>query len=184
MTFFFLFLVLFCFVIFRFGQGTHTSAAMCGCLLSWSRTLTTLHADVFLQWNPRRDHSKVARMQDTCATQIALVAMLQKGRNKLTVVGDDAQSIYAFRGACSRAFQALEEQLEAPRRNLPLEWNYRSTADIVAARAELLRLFVIPEQHVVLSKDDVVAAGMDQYTAVIVAVRTAVQRVAAESTQS
>jgi len=74
----------------------------------------------------------VDEMQDTNLVQIRLVEMIAKaGSGNLTAVGDDAQSIYRFRGA------HYDNILKFPERNpgarlFRLETNYRSTPEIVA----------------------------------------------------
>ena len=82
------------------------------------------------------------RMQDTSLVQIKLIALLQRGRHQLTVVGDDAQSIYAFRAATNRAFHTLQAELGVPVDTVSLEANYRSTPAIINVRARLLPCFV------------------------------------------
>ncbi len=77
-------------------------------------------------------HILVDEMQDTNRVQIELVETLAKaGHGNLTAVGDDAQSIYRFRGA------DYDNILKFPERNPDtrihrLETNYRSTPEIVA----------------------------------------------------
>ena len=77
-------------------------------------------------------HVLVDEMQDTNLVQIQLVETLAKeGHGNLTAVGDDAQSIYRFRGA------NYDNILKFPDRNpgarvFRLEVNYRSTPEIVA----------------------------------------------------
>ena len=77
-------------------------------------------------------HILVDEMQDTNAVQIALLESIAKaGAGNLTAVGDDAQSIYRFRGA------DYDNILKFPDRNpganlFRLEINYRSTPEIVA----------------------------------------------------
>ncbi len=74
----------------------------------------------------------VDEMQDTNHVQVELVeAIAQAGAGNLTAVGDDAQSIYRFRGA------DYDNILKFPERNpgtriYRLETNYRSTPEIVA----------------------------------------------------
>jgi DNA helicase-2/ATP-dependent DNA helicase PcrA len=77
-------------------------------------------------------HILVDEMQDTNRVQIELVeALARHGHGNLTAVGDDAQSIYRFRGA------DYDNILRFERRNpgarvFRLEINYRSTPEIVA----------------------------------------------------
>lgn len=71
-------------------------------------------------------------MQDSNAVQIRMVKHLQDGRGNLTVVGDDAQSIYGFRGATNRAFDLLSEILEdSTLQEYSMTQNYRSLAPII-----------------------------------------------------
>ena len=77
-------------------------------------------------------HLLIDEMQDTNAVQVALVeSIATAGPGNLTAVGDDAQSIYRFRGA------NYDNILKFPERNpganvFRLEINYRSTPEIVA----------------------------------------------------
>ena len=77
-------------------------------------------------------HLLIDEMQDTNSIQAHLVETIARaGSGNLTAVGDDAQSIYKFRGA------NYDNILQFPERNAPtaifrLETNYRSTPEIVA----------------------------------------------------
>ncbi len=77
-------------------------------------------------------HILIDEMQDTNTTQVAIVeAIARAGAGNLTAVGDDAQSIYRFRGA------NYDNILKFPDRHpgtrvFHLETNYRSTPEIVA----------------------------------------------------
>ncbi len=77
-------------------------------------------------------HILIDEMQDTNTVQVALVeAIARAGAGNLTAVGDDAQSIYRFRGA------NYDNILKFPERHpgariFRLETNYRSTPEIVA----------------------------------------------------
>ncbi len=97
----------------------------------WGRLLDEFPAQRAAQGAMFR-HILVDEMQDTNAVQIALVESIARaGANNLTAVGDDAQSIYRFRGA------NYDNILKFPDRNpgtqvFRLEINYRSTPEIVA----------------------------------------------------
>ena len=69
-------------------------------LLAWRSLLTdsTLGPTVAGHW----DHVLVDEYQDVNQVQVAIVARLRPDGDGLTVVGDDAQAIYGFRGADSR----------------------------------------------------------------------------------
>ena len=82
----------------------------------------------------------VDEYQDTNAVQQAIVTLLTKDekRQRVCVVGDDAQSIYSFRGA--NIDNILNYQNEYPNVKLfKLEQNYRSTQLIVQAANSLIR---------------------------------------------
>ena len=77
-------------------------------------------------------HILIDEMQDTNAVQVAVIeAIAAAGAGNLSAVGDDAQSIYRFRGA------DYDNILKFPERHpgariFQLEVNYRSTPQIVA----------------------------------------------------
>jgi len=80
----------------------------------------------------RFDYVLVDEYQDTNALQARIVALLRPNGTGVTVVGDDAQSIYSFRAADVRNildFPSLMPGTEV----LPLEQNYRSTQPILDA---------------------------------------------------
>ncbi len=77
-------------------------------------------------------HLLIDEMQDTNAVQVELVETLaHAGAGNLTAVGDDAQSIYRFRGANYDNILKFHERNPAAR-IFRLEINYRSTPEIVA----------------------------------------------------
>ncbi len=80
----------------------------------------------------------VDEFQDTNRAQSELVALLAKGHGNVTVVGDDDQSIYRFRGAAISNILGFQERY--PRARLVvLRRNYRSRAPILAAAYRLIR---------------------------------------------
>jgi DNA helicase-2/ATP-dependent DNA helicase PcrA len=99
-------------------------------LLSWKRLLAEA-PDVAAQLAATYDHVLVDEYQDTNHLQGDIVDGMAKIRRNVAVVGDDAQSIYSFRGA---SFQNI---LGFPQRYpdakiFRLTRNYRSTPDILA----------------------------------------------------
>lgn len=80
----------------------------------------------------------VDEYQDTNSLQAAIVWLLTKERRAVCVVGDDAQSIYAFRGANIGNILGFTERYEGAR-IFKLEQNYRSTKMIVNAANSLIR---------------------------------------------
>ena len=81
----------------------------------------------------RFDHVLVDEYQDTNRLQADILRRLKPDGTGLTVVGDDAQSIYAFRGAEVRNILDFPAQHGPATRVVALEQNYRSTGAILAA---------------------------------------------------
>jgi ATP-dependent DNA helicase Rep len=93
--------------------------------------------DVLEQWQNRIHYLLVDEYQDTNSSQYLLVKQLVGLRGGLTVVGDDDQSIYAWRGA--RPENLAQLQADFPGLKLvKLEQNYRSTARILKAANTLI----------------------------------------------
>ncbi len=81
----------------------------------------------------RFSHILVDEYQDTNALQASILLALKPDGRGLTVVGDDAQSIYAFRGATVRNILDFPAHFTPPAKIVTLEQNYRSTQTILAA---------------------------------------------------
>ena len=81
----------------------------------------------------RFTHVLVDEYQDTNHLQAAILLSMKPDGQGLTVVGDDAQSIYRFRGATVRNILDYPRHFEPPARVLTLDRNYRSTQPILAA---------------------------------------------------
>jgi ATP-dependent DNA helicase Rep len=88
-------------------------------------------------WRNKIRYLLVDEYQDTNGCQYALVKKLVGSRKKLTVVGDDDQSIYAWRGARPENM-ALLQQDYADLRVIKLEQNYRSTNFILQAANQVI----------------------------------------------
>ena len=76
------------------------------------------------------DHVLVDEFQDTNQLQSRILRGMCKGHRNITVVGDDAQSIYAFRGATQRNILDFPKHFQGTRL-VTLEQNYRSTQPIL-----------------------------------------------------
>ncbi len=95
------------------------------------------HPDIKEKWDNRTRYLLVDEYQDTNACQYELVKQLTGVRGELTVVGDDDQSIYAWRGAKPENINQLKTDF--PRlRVVKLEQNYRSTEHILKAANHLI----------------------------------------------
>ena len=79
----------------------------------------------------------VDEFQDTNRSQLELLELLAGTRGNLTVVGDDDQAIYAFRGAAVRNILEFRERFSA--RVVVLRRNHRSRAPILDAARRLIR---------------------------------------------
>lgn len=81
----------------------------------------------------RFDHVLVDEYQDTNRLQAAILTGIKPGGEGVMVVGDDAQSIYAFRGATIRNILDFPKEFNRPAEVITLERNYRSTQPILDA---------------------------------------------------
>ena len=88
----------------------------------------------------RFDHVLVDEYQDTNRLQAAILLALKPDGRGLTVVGDDAQAIYAFRAAEVRNILDFPQQFQPPARIVALERNYRSTQPLLAASNAVIAL--------------------------------------------
>ncbi len=88
----------------------------------------------------RFDHILVDEYQDTNRLQSSILSALRPDGRGLTVVGDDAQSIYAFRAATVRNILDFPAQFSPPAEIVTLERNYRSTQPILAAANAVIDL--------------------------------------------
>ncbi|HRH68723.1 MAG TPA: 3'-5' exonuclease [Flavobacteriales bacterium] len=95
------------------------------------------HPDVMLKYQSRFQYLLVDEYQDTNLAQYNIVKTLAARHENITVVGDDSQSIYSFRGANIQ--NILNFRSDYPdQRIFKLEQNYRSTKVIVGAANSLI----------------------------------------------
>jgi len=83
------------------------------------------------------DHVLVDEYQDTNVLQARILRGMCRGHSNITVVGDDAQSIYSFRGANFRNILDFPKQFEGAT-TVTLEQNYRSTQPILSVTNTLI----------------------------------------------
>ncbi len=82
----------------------------------------------------RFDHVLVDEYQDTNKLQASVLMAMKPGGRGLTVVGDDAQSIYSFRAATVRNILDFPSEFSPkPADVITLDRNYRSTQPILSA---------------------------------------------------
>jgi len=95
------------------------------------------HPEILQRWQDKIHYLLVDEYQDTNTSQYQLVKLLAGIRCALTVVGDDDQSIYAWRGAQPENLHLLQQDF--PRlKVIKLEQNYRSTGYILKAANTLI----------------------------------------------
>src|ERR1700733_5071157 len=100
-------------------------------LLYWAQTMSDpmLAEDI----GGRFDHILVDEYQDTNRLQASILLALKPGGRGLTVVGDDAQSIYSFRAATVRNILDFPNEFSPAADIITLDRNYRSTQTVLAA---------------------------------------------------
>ncbi|WP_407164459.1 ATP-dependent helicase [Bradyrhizobium sp. ORS 111] len=107
-------------------------------LLYWAQMVTepTLADEI----GNRFDHVMVDEYQDTNRLQSSILLALKPGGRGLTVVGDDAQSIYSFRAATVRNILDFPGQFSPAAEIVTLDRNYRSTQPILSAANGVISL--------------------------------------------
>ncbi|WP_332303007.1 ATP-dependent helicase [Rhizobium sp. GR12] len=100
-------------------------------LLYWAQMVSD--PDLAGDIGNRFDHVMVDEYQDTNRLQASVLMALKPGGRGLTVVGDDAQSIYSFRAATVRNILDFPACFSPAADVITLDRNYRSTQPILAA---------------------------------------------------
>ena len=107
-------------------------------LLVYTYLLFKQHEDICQKYIERFQYVLVDEYQDTNYAQQEIVVLLTKAHGHITVVGDDAQSIYSFRGANIDNILGFQKRYDNAKL-FKLEQNYRSTQLIVQAANSLIR---------------------------------------------
>jgi DNA helicase-2/ATP-dependent DNA helicase PcrA len=107
-------------------------------LLYWAQAMTVpaIAADI----GGRFDHVMVDEYQDTNRLQSSILLAMKPDGRGLTVVGDDAQSIYSFRAATVRNILDFPASFTPAAEIVTLDQNYRSTSTILAAANAVIDL--------------------------------------------
>ncbi len=92
--------------------------------------LLTKFPDVLAKYQHRFHYILIDEYQDTNTAQYAIIKMLGARRENICVVGDDAQSIYSFRGATVQNILQFQDDYDDVK-VVKLEQNYRSTTNIL-----------------------------------------------------
>ena len=107
-------------------------------LLTLTYTLFNEHEDIRRKYAERFQFVLVDEYQDTNSVQQRIVLQLTKDHQHVCVVGDDAQSIYGFRGANIDNILDFQQMFQGTKL-FKLEQNYRSTQRIVQAANSLIK---------------------------------------------
>ncbi len=107
-------------------------------LLLLTVKLLNEHPDVRARWRDKFRYLMVDEFQDTNKLQLELVTLLSDEKHNVAVVGDDDQSIYAWRGADVTNILEFEAHFPDPK-IVQLEQNYRSTNSILGAANSLIK---------------------------------------------
>jgi DNA helicase-2/ATP-dependent DNA helicase PcrA len=99
--------------------------------------LFSQHPEVLYKYQERFRYILIDEFQDTNTAQYTIVKDLSMLHKNICVVGDDAQSIYAFRGADIHNILNFEKDC-SPLNIIKLEQNYRSTQSIVYAANSII----------------------------------------------
>ena len=106
-------------------------------LLYQTNILFRDHPDVLHKYQHKFQHVMVDEFQDTNISQYLITKKLSAVHQNICVVGDDAQSIYAFRGADIQNILNFEKDYP-DLKTIKLEENYRSTKNIVHAANSII----------------------------------------------
>ena len=106
-------------------------------ILFFMNVLLRDNPDVLRHYQEFFSYILVDEYQDTNFAQHLIISQLSKVSRNICVVGDDAQSIYSFRGANISNILNLEKQYD-DLRIFKLERNYRSTQNIINAAGSLI----------------------------------------------
>ena len=106
-------------------------------LIAMPVQLLAQYPDIQQYWQQKFRYILVDEYQDTNASQYKLLQLLVSGRRQFTVVGDDDQSIYAWRGAKPQNLSALQQDYPSLK-VIKLEQNYRSSGRILHAANTLI----------------------------------------------
>jgi DNA helicase-2/ATP-dependent DNA helicase PcrA len=107
-------------------------------LLYWAHMMS--EGSICQDISARFDHVLVDEYQDTNRLQASILLALKPNGRGLTVVGDDAQSIYSFRAATVENILDFPSHFTPGAEIITLERNYRSTQPILAAANAVIEL--------------------------------------------
>lgn len=107
-------------------------------IIMLTNILLSENAETLSKYREQFDYILVDEYQDTNPSQSQLVALLAGEKKNVCVVGDDDQSIYAFRGATVENILSFDKAFRNAK-TIRLEQNYRSTGNILTAANGLIQ---------------------------------------------
>ena len=126
-------------IFFTYNQRLKAANAMDFDDLLFNLNLLLIRFDnIRYKWQHIFTHILVDEYQDTNHSQYRIVTCLAEPQNNICVVGDDAQSIYSFRGADISNILHFREQYKGSK-FFQLKRNYRSTQNIVNVANSLIK---------------------------------------------
>lgn len=96
------------------------------------------HPEIIKKYQDKFRYILVDEYQDINTAQYQMIRMLAEKHQNLTVVGDDQQAIYSFRGADFRNFLNFQEDWPNAK-IVKLEQNYRSSGTVITAASEVIK---------------------------------------------
>ncbi|MBD3168340.1 MAG: AAA family ATPase [candidate division Zixibacteria bacterium] len=106
-------------------------------LIYWPVKIFDNNSDILEKYRQRFLHLLIDEYQDTSRNQYLLVRHLGEEHKSVTVVGDDDQSIYSWRGADISNILNFEKDFPGAK-TVKLEQNYRSTQNILSAASGVI----------------------------------------------
>lgn len=97
-----------------------------------------LHTSILEKYQKKWEYILVDEYQDTSLMQYELIKLIAQKHKNISVVGDDDQSIYSWRGANQDNFKLFENDFN-PVYEIKLEQNYRSTQTILDAANSIIK---------------------------------------------
>lgn len=113
--------------------------------------LISNNSEVLEQLRDMFDYILIDEYQDTNPIQDAIFKLISEPKYKITVVGDEDQSIYGFRGASVENFRTFLERYPNSKK-IELEENFRSTKEIVDCFDSFMRTFRTFEKNIFTNK--------------------------------
>jgi DNA helicase-2/ATP-dependent DNA helicase PcrA len=107
-------------------------------LLYMPYQLFKAHGEILERYQSRFQHILIDEFQDSSRAMVELVKMLSQPHRNLWLAGDDDQSVHGFRGARPDIFVSFGKECGAGAKTITMNYNYRSTVNIIKAANNLI----------------------------------------------